>query len=483
MRYNLEKQDLVVIGGGTSGYMVAAGALRFGLKVILIEKNSRLGGSALHFGCVPSKALLHVAQIAHNIQHAQQFGLEGDLLSPDLNKINTYISDVVSKLQQQESQEAQYMFRQLNGQILYGNVKFIDQHTVQINDQIITAKKFVIATGSSTMKPEIRGLNDIGYITNETVFTQQQIPKKLIIIGDKPSAIEFAQAFARLGSKVVIVAEGDSILPKEDAELVNQLKEHLIREGIEFYLNTRVMHAFQHKQNKVLDCLHDSGEKFAISGAEILVAMGNRPNIAGLGLENAGVAFGYGGIVVNNKLRTSRRNIYALGDVTRGQYKLTHAAEYQANIVLSNLVFRYPARVKLAGCPYVIFTSPEFAHVGINEQQAKDQKMKHLCVTRFDFKDLDSAIIQNAHVGMIKVVTSRGKIIGVTILGPQASNLIAEWGLAINVGANMRQIATTLHAYPTLAQINKRVANKQIARSLFSVFNRRVVSILHGVFA
>lgn len=461
-------QDLVVIGGGTSGYIVATGALRLGLKVILVEKNLRLGGSALHFGCVPSKTMLHIAQVAHTVHSATQYGLDSYILPIDLNKVNQHINGVIRNLEQQEDQEAHYIFKQLGGQILFGQARFIDPHTIEIDGKRIHAKKFVIATGSSALLPSIKGLDSVGYLTNENLYTQKTLPQRLVILGGKPSAIEFAQAFTRLGSKVSVVVRGDSILPSEDPELVNKLKDLLIHEGIDFYLNTSVNEAYQHNQHKVLECRHESGEQFALYTDEILVALGRRPNVEGLGLENAMINYAADGILVNKKLRTSQKHIYALGDVIRSPYKLTHAAEYQANIVLSNAVFKFPAKTKYQGFPYVIFTSPEYAHVGLSEQQAKNLGYKKAIVTRFEFKDLDSAAIQSSPAGMIKVISNRGRVIGATILGPQASNLIAEWGLAINLGARVADVAATIHAYPTLAQINRRVANKHIARGMFN---------------
>jgi pyruvate/2-oxoglutarate dehydrogenase complex dihydrolipoamide dehydrogenase (E3) component len=479
----METQDLVVIGGGTSGYIVATGALRFGLKVALLEKQQRLGGSALHFGCIPSKTLLHVAQVAHTVQHASQYGLESALMPPNLSKVNKHINKVITKLEQAEDQEAQYLFKQLGGQILFGAAKFLDPHTVQVGNKKIRAKKFVIATGASAVLPEIRGLDAVGYFTPADAFSQSKVPEKLIIIGGKTVAIEFAQAFKRLGSKVTVVAQEDSILPQEDPELVNKLKDLLIQEGIDFYLNSTITECYFHRDQKFLEGVHDSGSKFVLNGTDIMVALGTKPNIAGLGLENAGVKFTAEGILVDKKMRTSRRYIYALGDVARNSYKFTHAAEYQANIVLSNVVYRYPARVKYNGFPYAIFTTPEYAQVGITELQAERLGYKNIRITRFEFKDLDSAAIQNVQTGMIKVITKRGKIIGVAILGPQASNLIAEWGLAINMGANINHVAATIHAYPTLAQINRRVASKHSNRNLFSVFNRKCVNLLQKVFA
>lgn len=477
------KQDLIVLGGGTSGFIVAIGALRLGLKVTVIEKHSRLGGLALHTGCVPSKAFLHVAQIASHIKGAHQYGIDSYLLPTDLSKVNNYINKITTNLESQETKEIQNIFAQAGGTIVFGEPKFIDAHTISVNNQQMRAKKIVIATGSRPLYPAIKGLNEVGYITSDQLFQQKKIWDRLVILGGKPSAIEFAQAFARLGTKVTIIVRGDSILAQEDPELISKLSEVLQQNGIEVFLNTKIQFAYMQRKHKVLECVHDSGEVFTVAGDEIFVSLGRKPNVEGLGLENAGIKYAQDGILVNRHLRTNQKHIYALGDVIRSPYKLTHIAEYQASIVLSNMLFRYPAKVKYQGFPYVIFTDPEYAHVGLTEAQAKEQKFKKIEIFRFDFKDLDSASISNTKTGMIKVVTSKGKILGATILGPQASNLIAEWGLAINMHAKLTDVAATIHAYPTFAQINRRVASKQLNRSFFSAPNRAFVGFMQRLFA
>ncbi len=479
----MDQWDLVVIGGGTGGYIVATGALRLGLKVMLIEKSSHLGGAALFSGCVPSKALLHVAQVAHTARHAMYYGLETNLAPIDLANVNQHVQHTVAALEKQQDHEAQYAFKQMSGEILYGQAKFIDPLHVQIDNRTIQAKKFVIATGSRPLLPAIQGLDQIGYITSDSVYDLKILPKNLLIIGSSSAAIEFAQAFTRLGSKVSVIVSGDTILPQEDPELVIRLQNILITEGIEFHCNATVLTAYQQNAQKILECKHASGKIFSVAGSDVLVIMDRIPCIEGLGLENAQVNYHSDGIIVNRKLQTSTRHIYALGDVIRSTHKLTHATEYQANIVLSNLVFRYPAKAKFTGFPYVIFTQPEYAHVGLTEHQAKQVGYKKLEITRFEFKDLDSSILQNVTDGLIKVVSHKGKILGATILGPQANNLIPEWSLAINMGARVSDVASTIHAYPTLAQINKRVANKYVARGLFSVNMQRWIKYLQRMTA
>lgn len=477
------QQDLVVLGGGTSGFIVAIGALRLGLKVTLIEKKTRLGGLALHTGCVPSKTFLHVAHTTHLIRNSGTLGIINRLAPTELQQINSYVTTVTDKLEAQESNEAQKIFHQLGGKIIFGAPKFIDDKHLSVNDQVIRAKKFVIATGSRPLYPAIKGLSEIGYITNDEIFSETKLPERLIILGDRAPAIEFAQAFARLGASVALIVRGDSILPQAEAEIVKKLTEMLLESNIEIYFNSKVQAAYMQRNNKVLECKHDSGEIFTVAGDEIFIDLGRVPNVDGLGLDNAGVSFAKDGVLVDRKLRTSKKHIYALGDVIRSPYKLTHIAEYQASILLSNMLFRYPAKVKYQGFPYVIFTDPEYAHVGLTEQQALEQGFKHIEIFRFDYKNLDSAIISNAPYGLIKVVTHKGRVLGATILGAQASNLIAEWGLAINLKAKISDVAATIHAYPTFAQINRRVASKHVSRSFFSERNRALVATMQRFFA
>lgn len=477
------QQDLVVIGGGTSGLITAIGALRLGLKVTLIDKNKSLGGLALHNGCVPSKTFIRVAHITNILHNAEKLGIDCKISPTQLYKVNDYVATVTDSFQAQEIQEVYKTFNQLGGIILTGAPRFIDKHVIAINEQYIYAKKIVIATGSRPFYPAIPGLNEIGYITTDEVFKQQELWPTLTILGDDVTAIELAQAFARLGAKVTIIARNDTILPTSDPELVKRLSEILLSNGIEIYVSSKAQHAYMQGKYKVLECRHESGDIYTIASDEILVVLGRRPNIEGLALENAGVAYVKEGIVVDRKLRTSTRHIYALGDVINSPYKLTHVAEYQASILLSNMLFKYPAKVKYQGFPYVIFTEPEYAHVGLTETQAKEQGYKNLQVFRFEYKNLDSAIINNKTQGIVKVVTARKRVIGATILGAHASNLIAEWGLAINLKAKINDVAATIHAYPTFAQLNRRVASKQMSKDFFAEKNKSFVNLLQKVFA
>lgn len=467
------KKDLIVIGAGTSGYIVAIGALRLGWRdVLLIDKHVYIGGAALHANCVPSKSLLHIAQVAHTARTGAQYGLNSYLLDVDFAKISQYIQQQILEIAESETRETLAAFHQLGGKMVQGKARFINSNIVQVDEQEFHAKNIVIATGARPWYPDIKGIDNIGYVTNENIWQMPRLPEKLAILGGRPSAIEFAQAFSRLGSQVVLIVGNESILPQEDPELVKQLQEILINAGIEIYVHTTVQECHAQSDKKVLDCKHEYGENFLIEVDEVLVLEGRRPNFEGLALENAGVHYLDSGIQVNDQLLTSQKHIYAIGDVAATPYKLTHAAEYQANVVLSNMVLNTTTKTQFQGFPYVIFTDPEYAHTGLNEQQAKAAGYNNIDVTRFEFKDVDSAKIKLCTTGRIKIISSNNKIIGASILGPDASNLLSEWSLAIKLGASVADVASTIHPYPSLAQVNRRVANKCLRHNAEGKSNR-----------
>lgn len=454
-------KDLIVIGAGTSGYIVAIGALRLGWReVLLVDKHEYIGGAALHTNCVPSKSLLHISQVAHTARTGNQYGLDTHLLNVDFAKISHYIQKQTLDIAEKETRETLEAFRQLGGKMVQGKARFINSHVVQVDQQEYHAKNIVIATGARPWYPDIKGIDKIGYVTNENIWQIPSLPEKLTILGGRPSAIEFAQAFSRLGSRVALVVGHDSILPQEDPEIVKELQDLLINSGIEIYVNTTVQDCYTQGKRKILDCQHDHGENFLVESDEVLILEGRRPNLEGLALENAGVHYLNSGVQVNDQLLTTQKHIYAVGDVADTPYKLTHAAEYQANVVISNMVLNTTTKTQFQGFPYVIFTDPEYAHTGLNEQQAKSAGYSNIEVTRFDFKDIDSAKIKLSTNGRIKIISSNNKIIGATILGPDAGNILSEWSLAIKVGASVADVASTIHPYPLLAQVNRRVANK-----------------------
>lgn len=460
------KKDLIVIGAGTSGYIVAIGALRLGWDdVLLVDKHQYIGGAALHSNCVPSKSLLHIASIADTVRAGVQYGLNSYLLDVDFAQVSMYIQQQVLDIAESETRETLAAFHQLGGKMFQGKARFVNPNVIEVDKQEFYAKNIVIATGARPWYPDIKGIDKIGYVTNENIWKMKKLPEKLVILGGRPSAIEFAQAFSRLGSKVSLVIGHETILPQEDSELVKKLQEVLINAGIEIYVHTAVQDCYTQGDKKILDCRHEYGENFLVEADEVLVLEGRRPNFEGLALENAGVHYLDSGIQVSDQLLTSQKHIYAVGDVAATPYKLTHAAEYQANVVLSNMVLNTTTKAKFQGFPYVIFTDPEYAHTGLNEQQAKAAGYNNLEVTRFEFKDIDSAKIRRCTTGRIKIISSNNKIIGASILGPDAGNLLSEWSLAIKLGATVADVASTIYPYPSLAQVNRRVANKCLQQS------------------
>ncbi|HEC27984.1 MAG TPA: mercuric reductase [Gammaproteobacteria bacterium] len=462
----MSKQDLVIIGGGAGGLVVASVAAQLGLKVTLIEKEPKLGGDCLHYGCVPSKTLIHVAKVASLIRRSGEYGLPPVELDVDLAKVNDHVRSVIEHIQHHDDPER---FRSYGCEVIFGAAEFIDPHTVRVNDQEIRGRRFVIATGSRPFIPPIEGLQETGYLTNLELFSMRTLPSRLVVLGGGPIGLEMAQAFNRLGSQVTVVERLPHLLPQEDPEIANALQNALTAEGIEIHTSTSAEGVSREGDDRVITC---SGN-LKLNAEQILVAVGRKPNIESLGLEAAGINFTAKGIVADRRMRTSQRHIYVCGDVC-GPYPFTHMAEYQAGIVISNAVFRFPKKTRYRVVPWVTYTDPELARVGLTEQQAREQGMEPT-VLRFEFKDIDRALAEVETHGMTKLVTHKGRILGASILGPHAGELIHEIVLAMQTGTKIGDISATIHAYPTLAQIHKRTVNTVYAPKLFSAGTRRLV--------
>jgi len=460
------KRDLVIIGGGAGGLVVASVASQLGLKVTLIEKQEKLGGDCLHTGCVPSKTLIQAAKVASLMRRAGEFGLESILPRVDLSKVNEHVQSVIDQIQPNDDPER---FRAYGCEVLFGHAEFIGADTVRVNDQQIRGRRFLIATGSRPFVPPIDGLKETGYLTNEDIFSLPELPQRLVVLGGGPIGLEMAQAFARLGSKVSVVERLPHLLPQEDAEIADTLKERLIAEGIDVYTSTSAERVTRQGDTRRIEC--DSG--VTLEADQVLVVVGWRPSVEDLGLEIVGVDFDPRGIKVDKRMRASKKHIYACGDVC-GPYPFTHMAEYQAGIVISNAVFRFPKKVDYRVVPWVTYTDPELARVGLTEQQAREQGIE-ATVLRFPFRDIDRALAEVETWGLTKFVVHKGKILGASILGPHAGELIHEIVLAMKTGAGIGDISATIHAYPTLAQIHRRTVNTWYGEKLFSARTRRLV--------
>ena len=460
------RRDLVIVGGGAGGLVVASVAAQLGLRVTLIEKSPRLGGDCLHSGCVPSKTLIHAAKVASLMRRGAEFGLEAVTPCVDLGRVSDHVHAVIDAIQRHDDPER---FRGYGCEVLFGPAEFSDPHTVQVNGQSVTGRRLVIATGSRPAVPPIKGLDNLDYLTNESLFDLRELPRRLVVLGGGPIGVEMAQAFARLGSGVALVERLPELLPHEDPEIVALLRQRLVSEGIQILTGTDVQHVYTEGQDVRVEC----SDGHSLQADKLLVATGRQPDVGRLGLDAAGVDHDARGVKVDSRLRTSQKHIFACGDVC-GPYQFTHMAEYQAGIVISNAVFRFPKKADYRVVPRVTYTDPELAHVGMTVQEAEAQGIATNLLS-FPFNAVDRALAEVEPYGQSKFVTRKGRLLGATILGPHAGELIHELALAMQTGASLRELSATIHAYPTLAQIHRRTANSGLSRTLFSSGTRRLV--------
>jgi pyruvate/2-oxoglutarate dehydrogenase complex dihydrolipoamide dehydrogenase (E3) component len=457
--------DIGILGGGAAGLTVASGAAQLGAKTLLVEKEKELGGDCLHFGCVPSKTLIRTAHVYHLMKNSENFGLPSCHVGQiDFGDIVKRIRSVISEIQVHDSEER---FCGLGARVEFGNARFVDEHSIKLNGNLFSSKAWVIATGSSPMVPNITGLEDMSYITNREIFYLEHLPASMIILGAGPIAAEMAQAFNRLGSKVKVVQRGGQILSKEDKDMADEVMGVIESEGVEFYLNAAVIETRDHGGQKQVVIKNKKGMETSLEADTILVAMGRRPNIQGLGLEKIGVEISERGIRVDDRLRTSLKHIYAAGDVT-GAYQFTHAAGYEGGIVVSNAVFHLPRKVDYTFLPWCTYTDPELASIGMNEKRAKEAGIDYTVWTE-EFRNNDRSLAKGNRIGKIKMILDdKEKPLGVQILGPGAGELLGEWVSVFSGKVKLSTLASAVHPYPTLGEINKRVAGNYFSPKIFS---------------
>ncbi|HAT8179155.1 TPA: mercuric reductase [Legionella pneumophila] len=466
--------DLAIIGGGAGGLSLASGCSQLGLKVVLVE-SGRMGGDCLNYGCVPSKSLLAAAKTFYYAKHATHFGLGTEEIKVDFQQVMQHVHQVIDNISEHDSVQR---FESLGVQVIKQVGKFLNSDTLQAGDSIIKAKRFVIATGSSPFIPPIPGLDSVPYLTNETIFDLKEQPKHLIVIGGGPIGCELAQAFAMLGSKVTLL-EGLNLLPKDDPDCVAVLRTQLKSMNILIHEQIKITQINSHPDTGISVCFEFQNTQFTIIASHLLIATGRRANVNLLDLEKAGVKFTSKGIEVNKHLQTSNRKIYALGDVT-GLYQFTHMASYQAGIVLRNIVFKLPAKVDYKAIPWVTYTDPELAHVGLRASDAL--KYPDTQITEWPFVDNDRAQTERTLNGKIKIITDKkARILGVTIVGPHAGELILPWVMAIREKKTLRSFTDAIVPYPTLSEISKRVAGEFYAPKLFSNKTRTLVRWLQKI--
>lgn len=457
--------DIGIIGGGAAGLTVASGAAQLGAKTLLIEKEPSLGGDCLHFGCVPSKTLIHSAHVYHLMQHAERFGLPKTAVPRvDFKQIAQRIQNVIATIQQHDSEER---FCGLGAKVLFGEAVFTDEHSVDLDGNRLAAKNWVLATGSSPVAPPIPGLNDTTYLTNREIFSLEHLPESMVILGGGPIGIEMAQAFNRLGTKVTVVDRSDQILGKEDRDMADRVAAVLEDEGVTFFLEASIEAVMETEGRKITQIIDRSGASISLNSEELLVAMGRAPNVQNMGLEDIGVDYDGHGIKVDRRLRTNHKHIYAAGDVSGG-FQFTHAAGYEGGIVVSNAIFRLPRRADYTYMPWCTYTDPELASIGMNEKTAGSKGL-HYTVWKEEFKDNDRSLAEDETTGSIKMILdAKEKPLGVQILGPRAGDLLSEWVAILNGKVKLSTLAAAVHPYPTIGEINKRVAGNFFSPKIFS---------------
>jgi pyruvate/2-oxoglutarate dehydrogenase complex dihydrolipoamide dehydrogenase (E3) component len=461
--------DICVIGGGSGGLSVAAGAAQMGADVVLFE-GGKMGGDCLNYGCVPSKAMLAASKAAYYAKGNPKMGIRSKMTEVDFAAVKRHVANVIKGIEPHDSPER---FRSLGVNVIEEYASFTGRREVRGGGTTVRPKYTVISTGSSAFIPPIPGLDKTSFHTNETIFSDRTKPKHLIIIGGGPIGVEMAQAHARLGVKVTLIEGAPSIMIRDHDGLVGILKERLVKDGITLIEGHGVT-GTSGKSGSITVKL--DGHK-DVKGSHLLVATGRSPNLERLDLDQAGIKYGRGGIVTDTRLRTSNKRIFAIGDAA-GRQQFTHIAGYHAGIIIRNTLFKLPAKIDDKAVPWVTYTDPELAHVGLTLKAATDQGIKAREV-EFSLEDNDRARAELRTEGkVIGVVNTKGRVIGASILAPQAGEMIQPWILAISNGMKIAGMASFISPYPTYGEANKRAAGAYFTPSLFSDRTRKIVRFL-----
>ena len=462
--------DLIVLGGGSAGLSLANVSSRFGAKVALVDAGN-LGGDCLHYGCVPSKSLIHAAKIAHSARTAQKYGVHAGDVSVDFQAVLKRVHDVIGTIHNHADSPDRY--RKL-GCDVWTETKgtFVDEHTIDVGDMKITGKKIAICVGTRPATLPVPGLEDVGYLTNETVFYTDKQPKSMIIIGSGPIGCEMAQAFQRLGTQVTLVNRSDRIMGKEDKDVQDFMREVFTKEGMELQLGVDMKSARKEDDQKVF-VVEKDGKEIELKADEILVAIGRTSNADSLQVSNAGIILSDKGYIqVDSRLRSNHKHIYAAGDVT-GHLQFTHSAGYEAGVVFQNALLHIPKKVDLNQIPWATFTDPEVASCGLNEAAAQKKGVEYKVAT-FDFSDQDRALAEGENHGFIKVLLGKkNKVIGCQIVGPHAGELIHEWIVGMAGGMKLSDMGKITHVYPTLAGANQQVAGQYLGEGFLTPKTRK----------
>ncbi|HVE50312.1 MAG TPA: FAD-dependent oxidoreductase [Casimicrobiaceae bacterium] len=451
--------DIAVIGGGAGGLVVAAGGASLGAKVAVIEKH-KLGGDCLWYGCVPSKSLIKSARVAHQMRHADRWAVPPSEPSIVMADVMERVADVIRGIEPNDSPER---FRGLGVDVIFGNGRFTARDTFEVDGRRITARTFVIATGSRPAIPPIKGIDSVPYLTNESVFGLRTDVRSLIVVGSGPVGSELTQAFRRLGSDVSVLDIAATVMPREDPELAEIVHRQLVAEGVRYHLSAEIK-SVEGQAGDIRVNIARQGSAHTVRGTHLLLAAGRIANVEDLGLEAAGVEVDNGRIV-NRGLTTTNPSIYVIGDAAGG-LQFTHVAEHHAGIILRRAIFRMKWVKPSIIVPWCTYTDPELARVGVTEAEAKERSIAHR-VYRFPLHDIDRARAEGECEGMAKLVTDpRGKLIGAAIVAPHAGELIAECALAMRHGLKAADLSASIHAYPTFAMVTRRAADQRMKESL-----------------
>ncbi|MEX1096133.1 MAG: mercuric reductase [Planctomycetales bacterium] len=449
------RYNLVVIGGGTAGLVTAAGAAGLGAKVALVERKL-LGGDCLNVGCVPSKALIRSARAVADVRDAGEFGVR---VPPGTTVDFPAVMERMRRIRSGISpHDSAARFRDLGVDVFLGDAKFTGGDTVEVGGQTLRFARACVATGARAAAPPIPGLKETGYLTNETVFSLTELPRRLAVIGAGPIGCELAQAFARFGSEVFLIEAMHGIMPNEDPDAAEIVKQSLFRDGVRLMCCGKNLQVARTEGGKRLT-VDSHGEHYDLTVDEILVGAGRAPNVDGLGLEAAGVRFDKTGVKVDDFLRTANRRIYAAGDVC-SKYKFTHAADAMARIVIQNALFFGRKRAGALVIPWCTYTDPEVAHVGLYPHEAEAQGIP-LDTFAVELSQVDRAILDGEQNGFLKIHVRKGKdtILGATLVARHAGEMISEITLAMVAGAGLGAISSTIHPYPTQAEAIKKAGD------------------------
>lgn len=461
--------DVCIVGGGSAGLVVAAGAAQLGLDVVLIER-ALMGGDCLNYGCVPSKALIAAAKAAQAQRNGAIFGIAPVEPAVDFGKVMDHVAGVIAAIAPNDSVER---FEKLGVRVLQEEARFTGRTELQAGSHRIRSKRIVLATGSRPSLPPLPGLADAPHFTNETLFANRVLPSHLVVLGGGPIGLEMAQAFRRLGARVTVL-EASTCLAKDDPELAAIVVARLRREGVQLHEKTKVAR-IERTAGGIAAVLEDGRR---IEGSHLLIATGRVPTVDGLDLDKAGVAHDRRGITVGDSLRTSNRNVWAIGDCN-GRYAFTHMAGHEASLFIRGALFRAPARLDPSIVPWTTYTDPELAQVGLNERDARARHGDGIRVLRWTFAENDRAQAERETEGLVKVVTDRrGRVLGAGIAGPQAGELIQSWCLALSGRLKISTLASLVPPYPTLGETAKRAAGSYYTETLFGPRMRLLVRFL-----